>query len=484
MRTWSRRAAGALAVSMAALLVPGVSVAAPPQPVAGGALGPGFLWGVAASGFQSEGHAPADAAPDLGSINSGSRNRVSPDNDAPDSNWVRYIEHHPEYDRYQSSIDFYDRYASDIDLAKSLGVKVFRIGIEWARLQPKSRLEWDADGFRFYDKVIAKIISSGMRPMLTLDHWVYPGWAYDGAFHGKHSDTPDTGWDNPEMVEAWLTNMRKVVDRYAARNPLWVTINEPVAYIMHEVRNNATDQARMEDKIADAHNRIYDYIHQKRPDAQVTSNIGYVAGIDDQVNGPLFGKIRDRLDYIGVDYYFSFEPPMSMPPATVRSIAAVGAPGMWNLPIRTEGIYYALQRYSRMAPGKPLFVVENGMPTENAMSDDDNVPGTGNYNRSDHLRDTVYWLQRAKADGMNIIGYNYWSITDNYEWGSYSPRFGLYTVNVRDDPSLERHATKAVATYTETIAAGGVAADYRPTRPPAGCLVVDPTPGCTDLSVP
>ena len=44
-------------------------------------------------------------------------------------------------------------------------------------------------------------------------------------------------------------------------------------------------------------------------------------------------------------------------------------------------------------------------------------------------------MQRAKADGINVIGYNYWSITDNYEWGSYTPRFGLYTVDVRTDPA-------------------------------------------------
>ena len=36
---------------------------------------------------------------------------------------------------------------------------------------------------------------------------------------------------------------------------------------------------------------------------------------------------------------------------------------------------------------------------------------------------------------MNLIGYNYWSLTDNYEWGSYTPRFGLYTVNVTSDPA-------------------------------------------------
>ncbi|WP_378738115.1 family 1 glycosylhydrolase [Nocardia brasiliensis] len=469
MRTWTRRAAVALAASTAALLVTGTAVAVPPAPAAGVlGLGPGFLWGVAASGFQSEGHAPDNGVLDAGSLDSDSPGRTSLENDAPDSNWLRYIERHPEFDRYRSAIDFYHRYAADIDLAKALGAKVFRMGIEWARLQPRSREEWDADGFRFYDAVIAKIIKSGLRPMVTLDHWVYPGWAFDRD-----------GWDNPEMVQDWLANMRKVVDRYAARNPLWVTINEPVAYIMHEVRHNGTDQHAMEDRVAEAHNAIFDYIHEKRPDAQVTSNIGYVAGIDDQVNGPLFAKIRDRLDYIGVDYYFAFEPPNSSPPATVRSIAAVGAPGMWNLPLRTEGIYYAVKRYADMfPPGKPVYVVENGIPTENG------APRADGYTRSDHLRDTVYWLQRAKADGVNIIGYNYWSITDNYEWGSYNPRFGLYTVDVREDPSLTRRPTDAVATYTAVIAAGGVPGDYRPTRPPADCGVVDPTPGCSDLVIP
>src|SRR5204862_53762 len=119
------------------------------------------------------------------------------------------------------------------------------------------------------DSVVTAIIQAGMRPMLTLDHWVYPGWA---AQRG--------GWHHPDMVEDWLTNMRKVVDRYASRNPLWVTINEPVAYIIYELRKAATDTAEMEVRVAEAHNRIYDYIHQIRPDAMVTSNVGYVAGAE------------------------------------------------------------------------------------------------------------------------------------------------------------------------------------------------------------
>ncbi|MEV6276428.1 family 1 glycosylhydrolase [Nocardia sp. NPDC051832] len=420
MRTRTRRAAAALAATMVALLVPAAAPAAGVR-----TLGPGFLWGVSVSGFQSEG-------------------------EAPDSNWLRYIQQNPEFDEYGDAVDFYHRYAADIDLAAGLGVQVFRIGIEWARLQPDGRDEWDAAAFSYYDKVIDKIIQAGMRPMLTLDHWVYPGWAYDRG-----------GWDHPDMVRDWLANMRKVVDRYVDRNPLWVTINEPVAYISHEVNLRDADRRVMEKRVAAAHNAIYEHIHARRPDAMVTSNVGYVAGNDLQINGSLLADIGPRLDYIGFDYYYAFEPPKRDPS------------DLWELPVRTEGIYFALRRYARLFPGKPLFVVENGITTEN------DSPRREGYTRSDHLRDTVYWLQRAADDGMNIIGYNYWSLTDNYEWGSYTPRFGLYSVDARNG-DLTRVPTPAAATYATIVNEGGVPFHYRPTRPPADCTLVDPPTSCAD----
>ncbi len=417
------------------------------RPVAAAApMHPGFLWGVASSGFQSEGH-------------------------APDSNWTRYIPNHPDYDPLQDSVGFLDRYADDIDLAAGLGVRVFRIGIEWARLQPAPGV-WDDNAFRFYDAVLDHIARAGMRPMITLDHWVYPGWAADRG-----------GWRNPGMVEDWLANMRTVVDRYASRDPLWVAVNEPAAYISHEVRRGKAEAGEMTERIAQAHNAIYDHIHQVQPGAQVTSNVGYVAGAEDEINGGFLTRVANRLDYVGIDYYFAYDPAQTAIGAVTRALGtvagAVGSaaptvpgPSIWDLPIRTEGIYYALQHYSRVFPGKPLYVVENGMPTDNGR------PRADGYSRADHLRDTVYWIQRAAADGMNVMGYNYWSLTDNYEWGSYAPRFGLYTVDVRTDPGLARRPTDAVGAYAQLVAEGGVPADYRPTRGAAPCVLIDPPASC------
>ncbi|WP_306361624.1 family 1 glycosylhydrolase [Nocardia sp. CC227C] len=433
MRPHTRRQALA-ALTGAALLAVTAPAGATPAPAALPPMGPGFHWGVAASGFQSEGH-------------------------APDSNWTRYIAGNPDYDPYLNSVDFHSRYASDIALARRLGVNTYRIGIEWARLQPRPGV-WDENAFRFYDAVVDAIEAAGMRPMLTLDHWVYPGWQVDRG-----------GWRNPAMLDDWLTNMRKVVDRYAARDPLWVTINEPAIYMMNEVRNGGLSVAElplMQSRLIAAHNGIYDYIHQVRPDAMVTSNVAYIPAVDQTVNGAMLAGIADRLDYVGIDYYYGVSPEV------LPAISPDALSELWTMPLQADGIYYTLRHFARMFPGKPLYIVENGMPTENGM------PRSDGYTRGDNLRDTVYWIQRARADGMNVMGYNYWSLTDNYEWGSYTPRFGLYTVDVRSDPSLTRRPTDAVDAYRAIIGNGGVPADYLPTRAPATCSLVDAPSSCVD----
>lgn len=433
-----RRFLATVALAAAALLAtsPSPALARPPAPAQLAPLGPEFLWGVAASGFQAEG-------------------------DAPDSNWRRYVESGTTADPYSNSVDFRNRYRSDIALAAKLGVRVYRIGIEWARLQPQPGA-WDEAALAFYDDVVGAITEAGMRPMLTLDHWVYPGWAADRG-----------GWRDPEIVANWLSNARRVVDRFAGADPLWVTFNEPTFYLVNDLRHggiSAADVLTMGDRIVQAHNSIYDYIHAVHPGAQVTSNVAYIPAVDDAVSGPLLDRISARLDYIGIDYYYGLSPTQLQIPDPDK---------LWTIPLQPEGIYYALDHYARKFPGRPLYIVENGMPTENGR------PRADGYTRADSLRDTVYWLQRAVADGIPLMGYNYWSLTDNYEWGSYTARFGLYTVDVLTDPTLTRTPTDAVAAYRAITAAGGVAPDYRPSRPVAPCSLVDGLASCADpVSVP
>jgi beta-glucosidase len=72
---------------------------------------PGFLWGVSSSAFQSEG------------------GRI-------DSVWSDFNAAEKKHDRYGKSVDFRHRYREDVALARDLGVNTYRIGINWARVEP------------------------------------------------------------------------------------------------------------------------------------------------------------------------------------------------------------------------------------------------------------------------------------------------------------------------------------------------------------
>ncbi len=74
---------------------------------------------------------------------------------------------------------------------------------------------WNETEFAYYDDVVAHIRARGMTPMITLDHWVYPGWVVDQG-----------GWTNPKTEADWLVNAEKVVERYSGIGALWITINE------------------------------------------------------------------------------------------------------------------------------------------------------------------------------------------------------------------------------------------------------------------
>ncbi|GAA2615183.1 family 1 glycosylhydrolase [Actinomadura fulvescens] len=392
-----------------------------------------FLFGVSTSGFQSEGS-------------------------FPDSNWTRYVERkaYGVKDPYVRAADFRRRYAEDIERARRLGVKVFRTSVDWARVEPRRGVR-DARELAYYDDLIRRIRAAGMRPMITLDHWVYPGWVADQG-----------AWDNPRTSRDWLRNAAFVAQRYRGMGVIWITFNEASQYLYHELLSrpmNLAQLSTMRDALTRTHRAAYDMIHKVDPGAPVSTNVAYGTILNPLFDAALFNQVTDKLDFIGVDYYYG---------ANLRNTTAVHAltGEFWRIDPEPEGLYYVLKDYQRRLPKLPVYVVENGMPTDNGR------PRSDGYTRTDHLRDHLYWVQRALADGVKVMGYNYWSLTDNYEWGSYRPRFGLYTVDALTDPTLARRATDAVPAYRSIIAGLGVPSGYVPKRKPGWCSIEDPIATC------
>lgn len=147
-------------------------------------------------------------------------------------------------------------------------------------------------------------------------------------------------------------------------------------------------------------------------------------------------------DFVGLDYYWGL-PTHKL--GKFRSLEDAAHGKFLKAPVWPGGLYHALRRFHRWFPDQELFVVENG-----------SVPMANGISRADYLRLHIAEVERALAKGVPVIGYNFWSITSNREWGhSFDPNtdFGLYFVDLDKDPELKRVPTDEVAVYQEIIRA-------------------------------
>ncbi|HXA74150.1 MAG TPA: family 1 glycosylhydrolase [Acidimicrobiales bacterium] len=88
-----------------------------------------------------------------------------------------------------------------------------------------------------------------------------------------------------------------------------------------------------------------------------------------------------------------------------------------------------------LRPGLPLWVVENGMATR--AHDGRTEPREDGMDRPRYVREHLGAIADAVAAGVPVRAYLHWSLVDNYEWGSYEPRFGLFGLD-RSDPATVR----------------------------------------------
>src|SRR6266542_277313 len=146
-------------------------------------------------------------------------------------------------------------------------------------------------------------------------------------------------------------------------------------------------------------------------------------------------------DFVGLDYYWGLD---HIRLHRLHQLMDAAAGHFDHAPVYPQGLYNTLQHASIMFPGLPVVVVENGCVTE-----------AGGVDRATYLRLHLAALERAAADGVNVGGYVWWSITSNREWGRPSDAatdFGLYHIELDDDPQLQRIATPAADVYRELIA--------------------------------
>ncbi len=393
----------------------------------------GFMWGVAVAGHQVEG-------------------------DDTTSSWARWEATGHTQQVAGVAIDDWDLYADDMRLAAETGATAYRMSIEWSRVEPR-RGVFDQAALARYVNMIDMCRSLGMEPIVTLYHFAYPAWL-DTPTHGVTGPLQARGWARKDAVAEYSRFVKVVAKALKGKVHYWITVNEPnvepaLGYLLGIFPPGELSPIAYEAAIGhleEAHVAAYDILHAEDPGCAVSTNMfrmvrrsgmrttTLLPGLDPAQS--MLDKLthwrdhpgdppRSTLDYIAFDYYYAF--------ATLPEIFQ--ARTYWKWPIYPEGLYDAAEYYYHRYH-LPELVAENGMATHNDM------PRKDGWTRSAFLVNHLYELHRAIANGVPVIGYCYWSLMDNYEWGSYAPTFGLYEVD-RANGSLARIPTPAVAVYRE-----------------------------------
>ena len=100
------------------------------------------------------------------------------------------------------------------------------------------------------------------------------------------------------------------------------------------------------------------------------------------------------------------------------------------------GFANALRHLSRRIK-LPLYVTENGSASTNQDF------------RINNLKEHLHQLQLTMAEGVDVRGFFYWSLPDNFEWQfGYTKKFGLLAVDF-SNPSLRRRMTSLANFYRD-----------------------------------
>jgi len=147
-----------------------------------------------------------------------------------------------------------------------------------------------------------------------------------------------------------------------------------------------------------------------------------------------------KLDFVGLDYYWGIS---SLRPDRILRLVDAAYRRFDRAPVWPGALNGILSDLQSMFPDKPLIIFENG-----------SVEEADGMDRAAYLRGHVKEVQRAVHSGINVKGYVAWSLTSNREWDCEfceASDFGLFHIDLDDDPLLKRRRTVAADTYQQII---------------------------------
>jgi len=396
-----------------------------------------FLWGAATSAYQVEG-------------------------DNSNCDWWEWEKNTGFKQPSANACRHYELYPEDFDLVKQLHHNAHRLSIEWSRVEP-DKGDFSAEEIFHYQKVILALKERNITPIVTLHHFTNPLWFVQIG-----------SWQAKSKGNYFLEYVEQIVDALSENVTYWVTFNEPLVYLYYSYilgdwppqEKSIFTAKKVIDNIISTHVKAYKIIHDiyrrknlPRPYVSIAKNTQAFMPCIPSPGNKLAAFLRDRfynlelisilkrkksLDYIGINYYS-------------RGLVELNGWGLDHLFMDTcqknhsrlkknsmgwdiypQGLLDVLLEFKKF--GLPLFILENGICTP-----DDNL-------RWDYIREHLQKVHLAMKQGIDVLGYLYWSLLDNFEWDKgFTPRFGLIDV---DYNTYKRTIRKSAVNYGEVCRTG------------------------------
>ena len=375
------------------------------------------------------------------------------------------------------AVDHYNRYEEDIKLLSAAGLNAYRFSIEWARIEPEQG-KFDQNEIEHYRKVLQCCRDNGVEPIVTMMHFTSPVWVIRNG-----------GWESEFVVEAFANYCEYVVSQLGDLMKYIVTINEAnmgiqVAAIaerykrqmmakMQEKKDKKKDASeehesvegtaqvgmnfntmlknmfwqKFENKKVFKTRNPQTFVSSRTPEGDILvmrahqaakkamkgikpelkvglslslHDIQTIDGGDELAKKEWDDEFTHYIPYIKDDDFFGLQnyTRSQIGPDGIAPVPEGAETTQMDYEFYPEALEHVIRRVAAEMPGVPIMVTENGIAT----SDD--------TRRVEFISRATDGVASCLADGIDIIGYMYWSLLDNFEWQKgFSMTFGLIAVD-------------------------------------------------------
>lgn len=331
----------------------------------------------------------------------------------------------------------YELFDEDLKCIKELNLKAYRFSIDWSRVEPEKGV-FSEEGINYYKSVVKKLKENGVEPFVTIWHWPVPLWLKE-----------EGGWEAKNIVEYFAVLTKKIVTELEGV-AYWITLNEPNIYTLNSYltgkwppqKKNPLSVFRVYHNLIKAHKKAYSAIKKINPFAQVgiAAHNNFFEAYKNRLANNIFkgladwawnfyflNKIKDHQDFIGLNHYFHNRINYGFNKNDNELVSDMG----WEL--YPEAIFQCLEDLRKY--NKPVYITENGLADREDKY------------RSWFIRESLKNVHKAIQVGVDVRGYFYWSMLDNFEWAAgYDPKFGLYSV---DRKTFKRTPRPSAIMYSE-----------------------------------